>query len=891
MTQALAAPTHASALEHALKDPALSGLTPPHKRSVIVLGPSVPREPLKARLLEQSSGWCGSPFLNPPELARQILGISPDRVLGPLARQEVYRMLLTQPAIAKYFKDIRELKRERTFYRKLDLALTASRKTYANDAEFLAMDATAGRSPLRGELMAFVQAYESWCRSQEFWDDALLLREATERLTDAQSNSALTIPARISVFAPEGWESRELAFFDALKLHTEVIHLESPVSGEAPARVPYLRWHTLDDAAIEWVSELCARDRVSDVAVVISDEPEVRRALWRALTEAGVPLSDPRDPLAIRVDEALKMFLIPLRVVSGRFARDDVKSYIRMTSRLAPQWNEWVEEIHSRGIVQGLSSYEGGKLALLHTELIKLSEWFSPRSSLRELSERHLKWASLQAQESPLFRERLPFVASIWEQLVTDVERVSTGSRKAPLLFWLERFTRRLLEAPASPARVRFADGLDVFRYHQFPVRRYRKVYFFGVTGRSLEGARRGDWFWSDRERERLAVEYDVRSRRTQREHEVDSLFRWMASADEIEFRDAEYSVEGSERPSADELSLRIQARGLSLEIEEQKQGVSARLKPSYSAIRPETPSEVRLKPLLSSEWSATDLDSYSRCHFLGLIRGRYRAWDLREPGTELWPEVRGTFLHTVIAEWFRSGLKADPKMLFDSTWNLTRPRGLLRNRRIEEAARKKLWAILELYLEEERSVQERLSPNTIVIDDKKLSYQTASGLVISGRPDRIDEHPTLDGAPLTVLDYKTSSLLPKGRDMIERGYRLQLPFYALAARQEYAREVVGVQYIELTRTPKRSKGILFTQYNGKKDGHLYSTTKANQSLIDQTPEQTWDLLAEQIEREAKAYAQGEFSPRPKLSPRTECVSCSARDACGERRRLGEVDE
>ena len=76
-------------------------------------------------------------------------------------------------------------------------------------------------------------------------------------------------------------------------------------------------------------------------------------------------------------------------------------------------------------------------------------------------------------------------------------------------------------------------------------------------------------------------------------------------------------------------------------------------------------------------------------------------------------------------------------------------------------------------------------------------------GFKVVGEPDRIDEHP--DG--LFILDYKTASTSPSGTDILENGYRLQLPFYAIASQKMFGKSALGFQFVQLDKKGTRSAG------------------------------------------------------------------------------------
>ena len=198
----------------------------------------------------------------------------------------------------------------------------------------------------------------------------------------------------------------------------------------------------------------------------------------------------------------------------------------------------------------------------------------------------------------------------------------------------------------------------------------------------------------------------------------------------------------------------------------------------------------------------------------------------------------------------------------------------------------------------------------------------------VVGQPDRIDLHP--DG--YFVMDYKSGGQLPNGSEILEQGYRLQLGFYALAAKHGIPRQaqskwraeaergksasspplaipdpamvdpasthhepefldkrdVIGAQFIQLNSSASRSNGIFFTQWNGKKKGSLTAARSNSKSLVALEPMEAWGKLEDQMRRRVLAYVGGEFEASP-LRGERECKTCHLTDLCGYRRRLGEV--
>ena len=153
----------------------------------------------------------------------------------------------------------------------------------------------------------------------------------------------------------------------------------------------------------------------------------------------------------------------------------------------------------------------------------------------------------------------------------------------------------------------------------------------------------------------------------------------------------------------------------------------------------------------------------------------------------------------------------------------------------------------------------------------------------IKGTPDRIDE--TSDG--IFVMDYKTGSAQPHGTDMLEKSYRLQLPFYALAASRELRKPALGVQFIELTMDAKRSSGVFFERYNGKEPGKLTQLTRRSKSLLTQDPEEVWASFEDRIRETGRGYVEGIYEAKPKKP--ADCNGCGTVDICGKNRLVPEL--
>lgn len=291
-------------------------------------------------------------------------------------------------------------------------------------------------------------------------------------------------------------------------------------------------------------------------------------------------------------------------------------------------------------------------------------------------------------------------------------------------------------------------------------------------------------------------------------------------------------------------------------------------------------------------EISATILDHYSRCPFQSLVYDRWGLSDGREPELELWADVRGTILHeavkALVETRFEDGtFTLTPAEALEQAMHKVPPRGMMKSPRMIEYLKRRLVQVLEAFMEKEREYFERAKARVLALESDiyRLEFD---GVSVYGEPDRVDD--TSYG--LFVMDYKTSSSLPSGAEMLKSGYRLQLPFYGLAVAEKHGKDLAGVQFIELTGAGNRGRGVFLTPYNGKDPGKPTRVTRANKSLVEGDPLAIWNQLRKHIEEAARGYVSGTYVARPRYSkPETECDGCRAADVCGYRRRMAESAE
>jgi RecB family exonuclease len=890
------------------------------------VGAGFSREDIKAALLAQGVGFVGQAITSLDDISRRIVssqlmdsgegaGLAKETVLGPLARQEILRMLLSDrkiAAVAEGFPELKKLRRQSSFFRKLDLAIQAGRMAFAHaEEEQVLLERLEQRlgegahRSVRNEVRILAVAYEAWLQGSRLWDLPLLYSEATRILNESGWPAGLARPESVFILSNQHLESRERDFCDALKAHFELVRLglsdaTSAAESSSPTRV-LQRWHSWDDAA-EGLADAILKEvgESEDPAhafdghvILISDHVQIRRSLNRVLAERGIPQADPRDPTRVRWEEGIKWAMLPFEVLGRDFERAKVVAWLKAYLD-GPDFQIWVSEIHSRGIRQGLRAYAGGALGPVHTFLSELVTELGGRKTAAELADAHLGILRRAIGVDPGRMWILSFFEQIWRSYTQDLRVLERETQRAPLRFWLERLQARIQETPSPVEPLKTAGGIAVYRLQQAPCIAPRKVWIFGLPPDWLAGDSAGDYWFSAREREILGAEFPVRSGIQVRMERLAAFGVWSAQAEKIAIFDAHYDPDGRERESLSALFRELSPEFA--ELEPLECGAHPRWLKSYGALRPIPPQEVALSPMPlrmgaeKPEISATALDRYSRCSFQGLAYHRWKLRDLREPDTELWPEVRGNILHQAVKHLLQSRdgdgqFTLGIEDALERAWREMPPKGLLRSLRVERYVKSRMLRVLQVFCEKERDYFARARARIVSLDDQSLRLDYPEFRLV-GTPDRID----MTDEGIFIIDYKTSSALPNGTDMLELGYRLQLPFYALAASQQIGKPVAGVQFVELTTKGGRGSGMFFKKHNGKETGKFTQVRANSKSLLSIEPTEAWSRMEEQIVLTAKSMVAGKFAASPKKEDK-ECTACQLSDLCGFRRKVEEVEE
>ncbi len=914
--------------------PYLGGLQP---EAWVVVTPGVNREEVKEVLLRECRGWTGDGVVTLEGLALKIVRGLP-KILGlenaPIiasssGRREILRVLIKNPQILAMTSELKRMKRQSSFLERLDRALQSARLGFATAEERQTQEAVLEEKlgwtrALSLDVAKLCAAYEVLLQNQGWTDLPLLLAQAADCLRSGETGgfqdlrSLLRFPKKIFLLELPGRkpEAREQAFWDELRRIPgleciSVSPFEVPISEEEGTPLQpeweWENWHTLEDAAEslgdELQSLLAQGARLDSVAIVFPDQPDQRRSLVRVFRERELLLAEPRDPTTVLMDERLKVLSSALQVVSSGFERERVIAHLRGRMGNDPSFPIWTRVIHERGIASGLASYEVAGLEGVLKELQRVQQIFGHRMTASEFRQAWNDEARLLFSGDPESRWIVELVEKITESLEQELLQIRELRRKAPSRFWWESFKERLEESPSLPVALRPRDGVRLYRFGQWPVSAFDRVYFFGLDEKFLEGSGSGDYWRSEREREILARDFQLRSPASVRAERKGMLQAWRNASQKQPLRllSAQFDWKGSEMGQLlsplRELGW-VDPTHVRTGVE---RGAHPRWRSGYAPAQRVLPESLILGPPQRTgresseklELGVSAIEAASRCGFVGLAQARWKLRDLRSASPELWNEVRGIVLqeaiNAILKDYQNTGtlaLTADEAL--ESAWSRFVPQGLIRSPRFVSQCKREMRPAVARFLEVEREERARVNLRIRSLDQETLIYETPHAK-LKGRPDQIEE--TADGAWF-IKDYKASSAssLPTAAEMLENGYRLQLPLYALAALQMGAPEVQGVQFIALDPKGDRNRGVFFKKWNGKTEGKLTAHHHSVKSVLDSETAPVWEQARLSVDQTVQTYAEGRFQPLPRRS--SECYQCRYQGVCRKaRHRSDEQDE
>ncbi|NDD93389.1 hypothetical protein EBZ37_15070, partial [bacterium] len=339
-------------------------------------------------------------------------------------RQEFLRLVFSNRHFLAQVPQLKRLKRQDGFYRRLDQAVQTCREIvgHEEEREFLEgrlQQLFLGNLSVRNEVLAVSRALESWMDSEQIADSARVFRLALDVLEDCHLGGSVPVALagrrviyRYQVQEPQSLES---LFFSRLSTFIPIqdagdLSLPAPHSSESQAASwRWRRSHTLHDSVELLMSELRNRDWSRQVILIPDTSPDVRMVLRRSLRDAGIPELDPRDPQEMRLNEQFKRLFLPLECVSSHW---DPGKTISLLSVLLPLDEDRAKlllvqrQLLSMGQRPGLDSILRIAKSSLPSQVVSTLEMiglsFQGRLDFRTLRDRHQQICSSMLSDGKL---------------------------------------------------------------------------------------------------------------------------------------------------------------------------------------------------------------------------------------------------------------------------------------------------------------------------------------------------------------------------------------------------------------------------------------------------------------------------------------------------------
>lgn len=863
------------------------------------IGSGLSREEFKDHLLKNGAALSTLSVFSLSDLCLKIVNHqkkSETKLINQFQSQFILETILCETKVRSHLPLVLELLEHKDIYRKIYDSFLTSRMSYSHieerDVLLDKMRTDEHSSQLRDELVVLCQVFEDWIVSKGLVDLPLLLTQATNLLLNKDFDKAgLTLPKKVIVLSVEVQESRELSLWDALSgfIHVEKRSLEFQNNEHNfNEKILIKKAHTIEDAAEFFISDLITHiqktGNYEQSMVLIPDQPQMRRVLYRVFAENNIPLVEDRDPTFVRLSEEFKQVFLPVELVLSGFSYEKVSQFLIFNKIDIIERKKILDIFYENGWSGGINNLKKDLLTPFESVLDRLitieREWPEALSlpKFKEVLIGGYYFNCLSVQGKKVLDK-------VFETLAEAVDVAEVSEDIQPLSYWYNKIKNVLRLFPPVTSAYRSKDGISLYRLGQLcsswlnSDQKDKKVFIFTLPSRFFSEPEYKSLFWTEWEREVLSSEFSLRSPRVIRDERVKTLKTWMHSASEVVIYDSHFDSDGAER-----LSLESELKFLDVDFESCKTielGVSERWKKSFNFTQKYLDPNLVLTELKSEpQITASFLDEYSRCAYRALIRHKWKLEDLRAPVLDLYPDVQGQILHRCAEIIINDQVYESDKleMLISQVFNDVKLKGTVAKDFLIQSLKKKMIPVLEKFIEQELDYQKRSGSKVFELESNELLEFVGKNGRIKGRADRIDTYK--DG--YFVIDYKTSSALPTGVQMIDAQYRLQLPFYAVALSQKTNSPVYGCQFIALTRGAGRGRGIFFKKFNGKTEGSLTHLRGNSHSLIDQDPVEQWNYFEEVLDDTLLKIHKSIYHARPKIED--DCNGCFAFDLCGKSR-------
>ena len=863
--------------------------------SILILGMGFVREEYKALCFKLGKGLNQFAIQNAKSIAQNFVPESRDRLLDASARVELLRETFKNPNLKSGLPVLLEHRFRPKFFENLDRALQHGRRFFAHLGEASVLqerlEERLGRSEKREEFFLLNRLWENVLLNRELWDEARLYEDAALR----SSQGVPFVLKGVTLFKLEHLpDPPRLQFFWSSLAQVMSVESDRPKERAYDSQELFQMRracaHSLEDAAHFLFDHFIEKEienpgSIQRKAIVIPDEPAIRRTLKRVMESRGLQLNDPRDPTQIVQSEEIKLALLELEMVAKGFPSSLVLTWLGVQQEFLNELGFLRKQIIEKGIVQGVNDYQ--VFPLLYQRLKEIDLLYPKKINLQKLQE--LIQKSIHRYGLALWVKQLvEKVFHDWEQSFQQIQLPGSSStfKELPIRHLAEQLNEKLKQATPIVSPLKKEGGVYLFRVDQSVNPHLFNgefdIHFFGIGRDFFEPKEEGtDWF-SARDLEILSMEFSIPSIFDAQLERMKSFLAWcQLSKNEKFFWDFLYDESGSECESV-ELYLTESKR---IEwLEKLDLGLHPRLKNSLLSQLKVQKAQVQIQ-LPKDEWPISFLNAYGNCAFTAYSAYLLNLFDERETDFELKGDSFGNLVHAALELLLKENLDCDSA--FERAWQETKQIAWLKSSRLQSAIRNKTLLLLQAF---KQSEEEYLKKSGTHI--REMEYEVKwqkNGIVWKGRVDRIDQHQ--DG--LIVIDYKTSSLLPSGRKTLEKGMGLQLPIYALAIKERLNQEVVAAQYLHLTpHKVNRNIGVLFQQWNQSKvtvpiEFAITHARSNSQSLFEESPEELWNQFDERISSLIFQLKQGYFSAKP--ADPEECSHCRYILVCGKLRGGSDV--